>query len=71
MIQASIVWMLVLLSGTPNTGYQVRLLYASETRTQCEAERANWLAAFSDQVGFDRRLQCVKHDQKNLVKEDR
>lgn len=70
MVAATYVWLLVLLNGTPAAGYQVRMLYASELEAQCRNERDRWLAAFPEMTNLPLRLQCVKHDQKNLDRED-
>lgn len=69
-VQATIIYLLVLLSGTPNTGYEVRSLFKYETLKDCDAAKKEWLAAFPDVGNLDKRLACVKHNDKLAFKDD-
>jgi hypothetical protein len=65
-VAATYVWLLVLLGGTPNTGYEARVLYKTETLAKCQEHAKFWVDAFPEMTNLTLRIRCVKHDQKNM-----
>lgn len=69
-VQATIIYLLVLLSGTPAAGYQARSIFKYETLAHCEEAKKEWVKAFPTMVSLDTRLACVKHNDKLSFKDD-
>lgn len=69
-MQATIIFLLALMSGTPNTGYELRRIDKYETLKDCEAAKAEYLKAFPNLKGLEDRLNCVKHNDKLSFKDD-
>lgn len=63
---ATFIYLMVLLSGTPNTGYQAQILFRSETLATCEEHVKLWIEAYKDLAapGVGNRLKCIKINQK-------
>lgn len=63
---ATFIYLMVLLSGTPNTGYQAQIMFRSETLETCEEHVRLWQDAFKDLAapGIVPRLKCIKINQK-------
>lgn len=69
-MQATIIYLLVLLSGTPAAGYQARSIFKYETLAHCEEAKKEWVKAFPNLKGLEDRLNCVKHNDKLSFKDD-
>lgn len=63
-MNATMIWLLVLLSGTPNTGYNAQIMYRTEKQADCETFKKEWLRAYPGQGNLDARLQCITINQK-------
>lgn len=66
MVNATVIWLLVLMQGTPNTGYAAQIMFKTDQRAVCESTRQKWLAAWPMLASLPDRLKCVEHRPKEI-----
>lgn len=68
MINASVIWILLVVYGqsSATVSPNIKQLYATEFKGDCEAQKAKWDAVLAkDGV----KLRCVEHQQKLFVEQ--